>query len=35
MARKKIDINLSKSNTQFCLSLHHNGDDSFLFVNGK
>ena len=27
-------INFTKVNTQFCLSLHYNGDDSYLFVNG-
>ena len=28
-------INLSKANTKFCLSLHYNDDNSYLFVNGK
>ena len=23
------------TNKKFCLSLHHNGDSSYLFVNGK
>ena len=32
---KKLSINFSKSKTQFCLSLHYNGDNSYLFVNGK
>ena len=32
---KKISINFSKSNTKFCLSLHYNADNSYLFVNGK
>ena len=27
--------NLSPDNKTFCLSLHYNGDDSYLFVNGK
>ena len=27
--------NLSAENKTFCLSLHYNGDDSYLFVNGK
>ena len=25
----------SAENKAFCLSLHYNGDDSYLFVNGK
>ena len=32
---KKFSINFSKAKTKFCLSLHHNGDKSYLFVNGK
>ena len=28
-------INFSKTSTKFCLSLHYNGADSYLFVNGK
>ena len=32
---KKFRINFSKANTKFCLSLHYNADDSYLFVNGK
>ena len=32
---KKIDINFSKAKTKFCLSLHYNTDNSYLFVNGK
>ena len=27
-------INFTKVNTEFCLSLHYNADDSYLFVNG-
>ena len=27
--------NFFVDNKIFCLSLHHNGDDSYLFVNGK
>ena len=27
-------INFSKENTKFCLSLHYNGANSYLFVNG-
>ena len=33
--RKKICINFSKANTKFCLSLHYDADNSYLFVNGK
>ena len=31
----KFSINFSKVNTKFCLSLHYNTDNSYLFVNGK
>ena len=31
---KMYSINFTKVNTKFCLSLHDNGDDSYLFVNG-
>ena len=27
--------NFTIANKTFCLSLHYNGDDSYLFVNGK
>ena len=27
-------INFTKTNEKFCLSLHYNGDNSYLFVNG-
>ena len=27
-------INFTKENTKFCLSLHYNGANSYLFVNG-
>ena len=27
--------NFTVANKTFCLSLHYNGDDSYLFVNGK
>ena len=27
-------INFTKENTKFCLSLHYNAADSYLFVNG-
>ena len=32
---KKFSINFSKANTKFCLSLHYNDDNSYLFVNEK
>ena len=32
---KKIDIDFSKAKTKFCLSLHYNSDNSYIFVNGK
>ena len=32
---KKISINFAKAKTKFCLSLHYNADNSYLFVNGK
>ena len=28
-------INFTKQNTKFCLSLHYNGANSYLFVNGR
>ena len=31
---KKFDINFSKTNSKFCLILHYNADNSYLFVNG-
>ena len=33
--KKKFSINFGKATTKFCLSLHYNGDYSYLFVNGK
>ena len=30
---KKISINFSKANTQFCLSFHYIGNESYLYVN--
>ena len=33
--QKKNSISFSKPNTKFCLSLHYNADNSYLFVNGK
>ena len=32
---KKFSINFVKANTKFCLSLHYNADNSYLFANGK
>ena len=32
---KKFSNNFSKADTKFCLSVHYNADDSYLFVNGK
>ena len=34
-AQKLYSPNFSAENKRFCLSLHYNGDDSYLFVNGK
>ena len=34
-AEKMYSINLTVTNKNFCLSLHYNGDSSYLFVNGK
>ena len=31
---KVYSIDFSEHNKQFCLSLHHNGANSYLFVNG-
>ena len=33
-AEKLYSINFTKEKTKFCLSLHHNGANSYLFVNG-
>ena len=33
--QKKFSIDFSKANTKLCLSLHYNGDNSYLSVNGK
>ena len=32
-AEAEYSINFSRSQRKFCLSLHHNGSNSFLFVN--
>ena len=34
-AEKMYSPNFSAENKTFCLSLHYNGDDSYLIVNGK
>ena len=31
--KKKFSINFTKADTKFCLSLHYNADNSYLFVN--
>ena len=33
-AAKLYSINCTKDNTKFCLSLHFNGGNSYLFING-
>ena len=33
-AEKLYSINFTKENTKFCLSLHYNGANGYLFVNG-
>ena len=33
-AEKMYSINFTKTNTKFCLILHYNGSNSYLFVNG-
>ena len=30
--RKKLSINFSKASTNFCLRLHYNADNTYLFV---
>ena len=34
-AEKIYSPNFAIANKTFCVSLHYNGDDSYLFVNGK
>ena len=34
-SEKKFGINISKARKKFGLSLHYNGDNSYLFVNGQ
>ena len=33
-AKAKYSINFSRSQRKFCLSLHYNGSNSFVFVSG-
>ena len=33
-AEKLYSINFTKTNTKFCLSLHYNGSNSYVFANG-
>ena len=33
-AEKLYSINFTKENTKFCLSLHYNGTNNYVFVNG-
>ena len=33
-SEKMYSINCSRGGTKFCLSLHYNGANSYLFVNG-
>ena len=32
---KMLSVKFNKANTTFCLSLHYNHNNSYLFVNGK
>ena len=32
---KKFSINFTEANTKFCLNVHYNADNGYLFVNGK
>ena len=34
-AEKMYSINVTENNKNFCLSLHNNGPNSYLFVDGK
>ena len=34
-AEKMYSVNFSRWYTKFCLSLHYNGSNSYLFVNGN
>ena len=32
---KSFSLNFTKASAMFCLSLHYNADNNYLFVNGK
>ena len=34
LLQKKYSINFTENNKKFCLSLHYNGANSYIFVNG-
>ena len=34
-AEKMYSVNFTENNKKFCLSLHYNGANSYLFVNGR
>ena len=34
-AEEMYSINFTEHNKTFCLNMHHNGANSYLFVNGK
>ena len=34
-AEKMYPVNFTETKNKFCLSLHYNGADSYLFVKGK
>ena len=34
-AEKMYSVNFTEKNIKFCLSLHYNGANSYLFVNGR
>ena len=35
LPEKMFNINFTKANTKYCLSLYYNADNSYLFVNGN
>ena len=35
LPEKKFNINFTRTNTKFCLSLHYNADNTYLFADGK
>ena len=35
LPEKKFNINFARTNTKFCLSLHYNADNTYLFADGK